>query len=75
MARRLWQVGWGDDAQRAAFEDVRVDHGGVEIRVAHQVLNGSDVLPALQPMGCATWPQAWLAEPLRMAAAVAMLIW
>lgn len=27
------------------------DHGGVEIRAAHLLLNGSDILPALQQMG------------------------
>jgi hypothetical protein len=51
MSRPLQQVGRADDAHRAALEDVGVDHGGVEIRVAHQFLNGSDVLPALQQLG------------------------
>lgn len=29
-----------------------MEHGGVEIGVAHQFLNGSNNLPALQQMGC-----------------------
>ncbi len=28
-----------------------IDHGGMQIRVPHELLHGSDILPALKPMG------------------------
>ena len=52
MWRRLKQLGWSDDTHRAPLEDMDVDHPGVDVRVTHQILNGSDVLLGLQQMGC-----------------------
>lgn len=37
-----------DDAHRAALEYVGIDHCGVQIRVPHELLNGSDILSTLQ---------------------------
>ena len=48
----LQEVGWADDAHWPALEHVGIDHGGIEIRVPHEFLNGSDILPALKQMGC-----------------------
>jgi hypothetical protein len=37
---------------------MRVDHGGFDVFVAHQFLNGSDVLATLQQMGGVMIPEA-----------------
>lgn len=34
-----------------SLHDVKVDHGGGDVRVAHQVLDGADVGSALEEMG------------------------
>ncbi len=39
------------DGQAAPLEDVGVDHGGLEVFVAEQVLDGADVVTALQQVG------------------------
>ena len=36
-----------DDSYRTVLEHVGLDHCGVEIRVPHAFLNGSDLLPTL----------------------------
>ena len=38
------------DRQSAALEDVGVDHGGADILVAEQFLNGADIVPVLEKM-------------------------
>jgi hypothetical protein len=37
---------------------MRVDHGGFDLFVAHQFLNGSDVLATLRQMGGVMIPEA-----------------
>lgn len=44
----LQQVGGAADPEGAAVDDMGVDHGGVQITVAHQLLDGSDVLAAFE---------------------------
>ena len=39
------------DRQSAALEDVGVDHGGTDIFMAEEFLNGADVVPVLEEMG------------------------
>ena len=38
------------DAQRTAIQDVRVDHGRADIRVAEQFLHRSNVIPIFEQM-------------------------
>ena len=44
----LQQVGGAADPEGAAVDDMGVDHGGVQITAAHQLLDGSDVLAAFE---------------------------
>lgn len=44
----LQKVGGAADPEGAAVDDMGVDHGGVQITVAHQLLDGSDVLAAFE---------------------------
>ena len=39
------------DGEAAALEDMGVDHGGFDIFVAEQFLNGADVVAVLEQMG------------------------
>ena len=41
----------GFDGEAAALEDVGVDHGGFDILVAEQFLDGADVVAILQKVG------------------------
>jgi hypothetical protein len=38
------------DAQRTAIQDVRVNHGRADIRVAEQFLHRSNVIPVFEQM-------------------------
>lgn len=55
-----WRLGIGDwdlgveggfDSQAAALEDVGVDHGGADVFMAEQFLNGSYVVAVLKEVG------------------------
>jgi len=48
--RPLQPVGRAPDAQRASIQDVRVDHGRADVRMAEQFLNRPYVVPALEQM-------------------------
>lgn len=52
----LQKVGGAADAEGAAVDHMGVDHRCVQVPMAHQLLDGADVLPALQQMGGLTWP-------------------
>jgi hypothetical protein len=41
-------MSWAAHAQGATVENMRVDQGGFDVFVAHQFMNDSDILPALQ---------------------------
>lgn len=45
---RLHEIRWAAYTERAAVQDVGIDHGGAHILVAQQLLDGSDVLAPLQ---------------------------
>ena len=51
-------VGGAADAEGALGEDVGVDHGGAELAVAEELLDGSDVGPVLEEVGGEGVPQA-----------------
>jgi len=40
-----------DDGEAAALEDMGVDHGGFDVFVAEEFLDGADVVIVLQEMG------------------------
>ena len=43
MRERLhWLIEWTADSQAAAVEHVGVDHGGLDVLVAQEFLNGVD---------------------------------
>jgi hypothetical protein len=44
-------VGGAEDAGGAAVEDVGVDHGGGDVAVAEELLDGADVGAVLQQVG------------------------
>ena len=44
----LHKIGRAAHPERAAVEHMRVDHGGLHVLVAQQLLNGADVPPPLQ---------------------------
>ena len=44
-------VEWAAHGHAAALEDVGVDHGGLDILVAEQVLDGADVVAVLEQVG------------------------
>jgi hypothetical protein len=46
--RRLQTIGRTPHAERAAIQDVRIDHRRADIGVAEKLLNGSDVVPVLE---------------------------
>jgi hypothetical protein len=46
--RPLQAIARTPHTERAAIQDVRVDHRGADVRVAEQLLNGSDVVPVLE---------------------------
>jgi hypothetical protein len=50
-----------------------VDHGGADIAVSEQLLDGADDGAPLQTVGGMTWPQASVAEPPGMAGGVAAM--
>ena len=69
MFTLLQTVGWAADAEWAAVQHVGVDHGGSDVAVAQQFLNGADVMPPFQQMGGKGMAQAvgcgWLADLCR----------
>jgi len=50
-SRQEHPVGGASDACGAQVEDVGVDHGGADIAVAEELLDGPDVMVVLQQMG------------------------
>ena len=44
-------IEWAADAGGAAVEDVGVDHGGGDVLVAEQLLDGADVVAVLEQVG------------------------
>ena len=60
------QVSRAGHAKGAAIEHVRIDHGGLEIGVAQELLDRANVLAPLQQMGGKRMPQAvaggWFAD-------------
>ncbi len=62
----LQSVGWAADAKWAAVQSVGVDHGGSDVAVSQQFLNGADVMPPFQEMDSKGMAQAvgfgWLAD-------------
>jgi hypothetical protein len=46
------------DRERAAVEDVGVDHGGGDIPMAEELLDGADVVASIQQVGGEAVPQA-----------------
>ena len=67
MFAALQGVGRAADAKGAAVQDVGVDHGGLDVLGAQQLLNGAIVLVPLQRMGGLTSAQASVAETLEVA--------
>ena len=47
LVRSLREIGWANHAHRPVLEHVGIDHGGIEIGVPQEFLNGSDILPTL----------------------------
>ncbi len=45
------RVGGAQDATAAAVEDVGVDHGCLDVRMAEELLDGADVVAALEQVG------------------------
>lgn len=50
-------IGWTLDARMRAFEDVRVDHGGPDVDVTQEFLDGSYVRSCLKKMCCEGMPE------------------
>jgi hypothetical protein len=44
-------IQWAPDRQAAAVEDVGVDHGGLDVLMAEEVLHGPNVIAVFQEMG------------------------
>src|SRR3990170_7201867 len=57
LLRALNAIERAGDAAAALVEDVRVDHRGRDILVAEKLLDGADVIAALQQMRGETVPQ------------------
>src|SRR3990170_4201621 len=57
LLRALNAIERAGDAAAALVEDVRVDHRGRDILVAEKLLDGADVITALQQMRGETVPQ------------------
>ena len=47
----LQKVGGAGHAQWATVQNMRVDHCGIDVFVAHQLLDRADVLAAFQEVG------------------------
>ena len=44
-------IQWADDTHGASIQHVGIDHRGLDVRVAQQLLHGTDVLPRFQQVG------------------------
>ena len=66
------------NGQAAAVKDVGVDHGGLDVLVAEQLLDGADVVAALEQVGGIEWKgsalhprgRTFLPSPLRTGQAI-----
>jgi len=50
-------VGWANDTRWSTIEDMSVDHGGLDVAVAKQLLDGTDIVAALEEMGGERMPE------------------
>src|SRR5262245_23174994 len=66
-ARRRQLVEGAEDAGGAAVEDVGVDPGGADVGMAEQLLDGADVVAALQQAGGEAVAEDVRADELRPA--------
>jgi hypothetical protein len=53
--RGLWIVQWAADGETAPVEDVSINHGGFDILVAEEFLDGADVVAIFEQVSGIGW--------------------
>ena len=50
-------IHWTEHASWSPIENMGIDHGGFDVLVAEQLLNGADIVAVLEQVGCKGVPE------------------